>query len=111
MTKPSNRMEMLQSRAGKISLARSIAMAISIVVALTACTQPAAPAQGPAVAQPASSGIAHPESWPKTASPGFKDAETEAFVDTLLAKMSLEEKVGQMIQGDTSSVRPEDLRK
>lgn len=85
-------------------------MAIAVLFALTACTQPAVPAQTSAATQPAS-GVAHSELWPKTASPGFKDAETEAFVDALLAKMSLEEKVGQMIQGDTSSVRPEDLRK
>lgn len=62
-------------------------------------------------AQAAPAGVAHADSWPKSASVGLKDPQTEAFVDALLAKMSLEEKVGQMIQGDTSSVRPEDLRR
>ncbi len=38
------------------------------------------------------------------------DAKTEAFVDALLAKLTLEEKVGQMIQGDIGSVKPEDLK-
>jgi len=34
---------------------------------------------------------------------------TEAFVDLLLAHMSLEEKVGQMIQADTASITPAEL--
>ena len=56
-------------------------------------------------------GSAHPEKWPQTRSRGLVDAKTEAFVSQLLAQMSLEEKVGQMIQGDISSVKPEDLRR
>lgn len=64
-------------------------------------------------AQPrvAERGVAHPERWPQARSPGLIDPGTEAFVTDLMAKMSLEEKVGQMIQGDTSDVTPEDLRK
>src|SRR5688500_11835836 len=55
-------------------------------------------------------GVAHPELWPKSQSRGLIDPQTERFVESLLAKMSLEEKVGQMIQADTSAVKPEDLR-
>ena len=36
--------------------------------------------------------------------------EVEAYVEALLAKLTLEEKIGQMIQADIESVRPEDLR-
>ena len=39
------------------------------------------------------------------------DARTEAKITAILAKLSLEEKIGQMIQGDTGSIKPEDLRK
>ena len=90
---------------------RSIATTLAIAL-LCACNQqsPTTTTQD-AAAPKAAAGVAHPELWPKSASPNFKDAETEAFVSDLMAKMSLEEKVGQMIQGDTSSVRPEDLRK
>jgi beta-glucosidase len=56
------------------------------------------------------SGVAHPERWPRSSSRGLIDATTEAFVSKLMAKMSLEEKVGQLIQADVSSIRPEDLR-
>ena len=73
--------------------------------------QPATTQDEAAAPKAAAAGIADPALWPKAASRGLKNAETEAFVEQLLAKMSLEEKVGQMVQGDTSSVRPEDLRK
>jgi beta-glucosidase len=79
---------------------------------LSACErQPATTQNEAAKPEAAVAGVADPALWPKAASPGFKDAETEAFVSELMAKMSLEEKVGQMIQGDIGSVRPEDLRK
>ena len=55
--------------------------------------------------------VAHPAKWPAAASPDLVDPATEKFVTDLMAKMSLEEKVGQMIQGDISSVKPEDLRR
>jgi beta-glucosidase len=55
-------------------------------------------------------GLAHPDLWPSAKSPGLIDEKTEAFVTELMARMSVEEKVGQLIQGDISSVKPEDLR-
>jgi beta-glucosidase len=61
------------------------------------------------VAQAASS-QAHPAQWPKAASPAaLSDAKTEAFVRQLLAKMTVEEKVGQTIQADISYIKPDDL--
>lgn len=51
-----------------------------------------------------------PALWPAARSRGLVDPRTEAFVDELMGRMSLEEKVGQLIQGDTTTVRPEDLR-
>ncbi|WBY07086.1 glycoside hydrolase family 3 N-terminal domain-containing protein [Sphingomonas sp. 7/4-4] len=71
----------------------------------------------PAVAQQAPTAlsggptVADPAKWPKAASEGLVDPATEKFVSSLMAKMTLEEKVGQMIQGDIGSVKPEDLRK
>jgi beta-glucosidase len=57
------------------------------------------------------SGVAHPAIWPKAASPKvITDAKTEAFITGLIAKMSVEEKVGQTIQGDIASMTPDDLR-
>jgi beta-glucosidase len=57
-----------------------------------------------------SKSTAHPALWPAAKSQGLVDAQTEAFVESLLAKLTLEEKVGQMIQGDIGSVKPDDLK-
>ena len=51
----------------------------------------------------------HPGEWPEVQSRGLVDAATEARIDGLLARMSLEEKVGQIIQTDIGAVVPEDL--
>ncbi|WP_301287145.1 glycoside hydrolase family 3 protein [Sphingobium sp. OAS761] len=64
----------------------------------------------PAAAQPTQRGIAHPALWPRAKSQGLIDPKTEARVNALLNRMSLEEKIGQMIQADTASIKPEELR-
>ena len=55
-------------------------------------------------------GVAHPALWPAAKSQGLIDPATEARVTQLMARMTLEEKVGQMVQADISTIRPEDLR-
>jgi beta-glucosidase len=67
---------------------------------------------GCAVATPSAlSPEVNPAAWPQ-AQPGLKREDAiEARVATLLAQMSLEEKVGQVIQADIGSITPEDLRR
>ena len=68
-------------------------------------------AVGPLSAQTLST-VAHPAQWPVAASPAaITDAKTEDFISELMKKMSLEEKVGQTIQGDIGSMTPADLEK
>jgi beta-glucosidase len=50
------------------------------------------------------------ETWPVVASSAPKDPRIEARISELLNKMTLEQKVGQMIQADIRSVTPEDVR-
>jgi beta-glucosidase len=66
---------------------------------------------GAGVAAPPSSipASVHPELWSGGERPP-PNAATEAFVAQLLAKMTLEEKIGQMIQADIASISPEELR-
>lgn len=52
----------------------------------------------------------HPELWPKGHSPLPPDPALETRVKALLAKMSVEDKVGQMIQADIKYVTPDDVR-
>lgn len=56
----------------------------------------------------AEEGTARPDRWPSIAAPA-PDGGIEKRVDTLLAAMSLEQKVGQIIQGDIGSTTPEDV--
>ena len=52
----------------------------------------------------------HPELWPAAKSPAaITDAATEARIDALMKKMTIEQKVGQLIQGDISTITPKDL--
>jgi beta-glucosidase len=52
----------------------------------------------------------HPNPWPSLSHSTFTNADTDRFVEGLLAKMSLEEKIGQMIQADIASISPSELR-
>ena len=52
----------------------------------------------------------HPDLWPTAKSPeAITDAATEARIDALIARMTIEQKVGQLIQGDISTITPKDL--
>src|SRR4051794_14200394 len=49
--------------------------------------------------------------WPAVTSRLPHDAALEARLDRILASMSTEEKVGQVIQVDISAITPDELRK
>ena len=53
----------------------------------------------------------HPEIWPSPKWPFDKDAALEEKVAALLKKMTVEEKVGQVVQGDIASITPADMKK
>jgi beta-glucosidase len=52
----------------------------------------------------------HPSLWPEVPPPIAADAALEARVGELLGEMTLEQKVGQLIQADIASITPDDLR-
>lgn len=79
---------------------------------MTAVTSVAA-GQGsapPAGSAQALSAAVHPEIWPAPRWPLRPDDAAERRVQALLARMTLEEKVGQVVQADIASVTPEDVR-
>ncbi|MBO9670853.1 MAG: exo 1,3/1,4-beta-D-glucan glucohydrolase [Sphingobium sp.] len=57
------------------------------------------------------SATAHPEIWPAYKYPVAKDAKAEAMIASLLKRMTLEEKIGQLVQGDISAITPADMQK
>jgi beta-glucosidase len=65
----------------------------------------------PAMAQTSAANTAHPADWPAIASPIPRDPAIEAKIDALMKRMSLEQKVGQVVQGDIASITPDDVRK
>lgn len=82
--------------------------AASLTLGLTACVSPAG------YSVPAVSAIeaarANPAKWPASASPPAISAPaTEAAISGMLTRMTLEQKVGQLVQADISAITPADL--
>jgi beta-glucosidase len=74
---------------------------VSVAVAVLSCGSVLAAAPSPA---------SQAQAWPVVVSAVPKDPRIEARITELLRKMTLEQKVGQMIQADIRSVTPEDVR-
>jgi beta-glucosidase len=62
-------------------------------------------------AAPVGKGTANPANWPVVINTVPANPEIEARIKDLLSRMSLEQKVGQVIQADLGSVTPEDVHK
>ena len=88
-------------------------IALSTSVGLSAC-QPAAVTPDPGTAEPVfvelpEAAQADPMAWPAI-EPIPLDPEVEAWIDDILAQMTLEQKVGQTIQADSGSVTANEVR-
>lgn len=88
-----------------------------VVVAILACQSTPPPAMTPTPAPPPAlqrvvdpPGTAHPEIWPVAQSPLLRDPQLENAVSRILDKMSLEEKVGQVLQPSITTMKPEDVK-
>ncbi len=67
---------------------------------------------GAALAAPRSlSPVAHPALWPAVKAQPARDPRIEARIDKLVAAMSIEDKVGQLLQVDILSITPADAVK
>ena len=65
---------------------------------------------GPVAAAAPQPGVAHPDLWPRYRYPVVTPAADMRRIDDLLARMTLEEKIGQLVQADLCCVKPEDLK-
>jgi len=107
---------MIQShRPAHRSFRRALLPAMLAALVLGACARDDAPATAaapaPAPANTADAGAIDPANWPETAWPLAEDAALEQKITDLMATMTVEEKVGQIVQGDIADITPEDLRK
>jgi beta-glucosidase len=62
-------------------------------------------------AEPVGAPVVHPALWPEVAWPVMAKRDDEARITDLLNRMTVEEKVGQVIQADIGSVTPDDVRR
>ena len=76
------------------------------VLGAAVCTASADP--GPAPGGDAKN--TDPQRWPKLHAPLPRDSSLESEITALIERMSPEEKVGQIIQGEIKHVTPEDVR-
>ncbi len=68
------------------------------------------PGPGTATPEASADATANPAAWHAAQSPAaITDPETEAAISALIARMTLEQKVGQTIQADIGSIAPADL--
>ena len=79
------------------------------VPAILAVTLAGLPLAAAMAGQPATA--VHPDRWPRAHWPLPADPALERKVAGLMAQMTVEEKVGQLIQADILSVTPDDVRK
>lgn len=91
---------------------------LSVAALLSGCTPTApesvgsaAPAAAPeAHLEDGQPGVANPEIWPRYRYPAAPTSADQNRIDVLIARMSLEEKIGQLVQADLCCVKPEDLK-
>jgi beta-glucosidase len=55
------------------------------------------------------SAVANPANWPKLTPRLRRDPKVEQRIDALMARMSVDDKVGQLMQIDIASIKPKDL--
>lgn len=68
-------------------------------------------APSPALSQSNNDAVAHASKWPSAHSPSsITDPATERMITQLMARMTIEQKVGQLIQADISTITPADLQ-
>ena len=82
-------------------------LSLFAVTMLAACSGGQETSEVPVASEDA---LINPEDWPAQEPVMRRDAETESRIADLLSRMTLEEKVGQIIQADISAVTPEQVR-
>ncbi|HIE5648386.1 TPA: glycoside hydrolase family 3 protein [Stenotrophomonas maltophilia] len=84
------------------SVRRAGALIAGLMLALVGCKGGDRPAQATAT---------EADPWPQVAWPLADDAALEKRITDLMAGMTVEEKVGQLVQGDIASITPDDVRR
>ena len=84
---------------------RAALLASSLAIGACAAAQAPSPAASPST--PATDDVR----WPAVTSRVPRDPAVEARIDQMLARMTLEQKVAQVVQPDIASITPEEYRR
>ncbi|MEG3177154.1 glycoside hydrolase family 3 N-terminal domain-containing protein [Sphingomonas sp. RB3P16] len=97
---------------GSKSIARGAVLGVAIGT-LSLSTQPGVAAERAVASapKPASAPVVHPALWPSPKWPLAPNVADEARIADLLKRMTLEEKVGQVVQADIDSITPDEVRR
>ncbi len=87
-----------------------LAVATASPMAASAIHEPTTPASAETIA-PTERGVARPEHWPAYDYPVPISLDHEQMIADLIGRMTIEEKIGQLVQADLCCVTPDDLRK
>jgi beta-glucosidase len=106
-------MPLLLPRSNRRSMRHALALATSATILLLAgCGGGASSTTArDAAATGADASAIHAKAWPELTWPLADDAALEKRIDALMAGMSVEQKVGQTVQGDIASMTPDDVRR
>ncbi|MEA0738416.1 exo 1,3/1,4-beta-D-glucan glucohydrolase [Xanthomonas campestris pv. campestris] len=111
-------MDMLLRHTAAPVARRALSLATAAAVLMLAACQgkdatstTAADTTTPAATPAETSTTIHPDQWPSPKWPFAQDQALEQRISDVMAKMSVEEKVAQTIQGDIASMTPDDVRK
>lgn len=93
-----------------VSFVRTTFVHLLAGTALAGCVG-VVPVSAPVAAPAPTAQVRPANSWPAVTSLPGMNATQEARIDAILAKMSIEEKVGQIIQPDIASITPDEVRR
>ena len=88
------------------------ASVLAITALLAACKDVSLPSDNVATepSEVRAPGTVDPSIWPKVKSPVGLNVAMEARITDIMAQMTLRQKVGQIIQADVGSIKPEDVK-
>ena len=90
---------------------RNLGVAIGVLAIMTTLSSCGPTGEVSAPDLETSSAAVNPGIWPEITSPVEPDPEIEDRITALLEAMTVEDKVGQIVQGEIRNLTPEDVRK
>ena len=95
----------------RFHIARNTKITAFLLAASVSGCSPGEPLQPATPAPTSGPAEVHAGIWPQVTRPAIDDSALQPRLEALLSSLTVEEKVGQIIQADVGSVTPEDVRR